>query len=91
MYLMVVNHDVEDFESWKTGFDLYPPTRAGALFQHVLRNADKPDNVAVVCGWDSQDRAVTFRDSPELKAAMDNAGIVNALRVEIFEEVEQES
>ncbi len=87
MYIMVVNHDVEDYERWKAGFDEYPPTRGGARFWHVNRNIDNPNNVTIICGWETLDAAVAFRDDPELKNGMDSAGVIGPPRFEISEEV----
>ena len=87
MYIMVVNHEVENYERWKGGFDQYPPSRGGARFWHVNRNVDNPNNVTVICGWDTLDAAVAFRDDPELKNGMDRAGVIGSPRFEISEEV----
>jgi hypothetical protein len=88
MYIMVVNHDVEDYERWKAGFDEYPPSRDGARFWHVNRNVDNPNNITIICGWDTVDAAVAFRDSPELTSGMDSAGVIGQPRFEISEEVD---
>jgi heme-degrading monooxygenase HmoA len=91
MYIMVVNHDVEDYERWKAGFDQYPPSRGGARFWHVNRRVDDPDNVTIICGWDTLDAAVAFRDKPELRDAMGSAGVIGEPRFEISEEVDSAS
>jgi heme-degrading monooxygenase HmoA len=88
MYVMAVNHDVEDYDRWKAGFDQYPPSKGGALFHRLNRNVDNPNNVSVVCGWNSVEDAIAFRDNPELKAKMGDAGVAGPPRFEIFEEVE---
>jgi len=87
MFILVMNHDVEDYERWKIGFDEYPPTQEGARFHHVNRSIDDPNNITVICGWDSVDAAVAFRDNPALGDAMDRAGVVGVRRFEISEEV----
>ena len=88
MYVMAINHDVEDYEQWKKVFDEFPPARAGARFHRVNRNIDNANNVTIVAGFDSADAAMHFRDNPDLKGAMHEAGVKGAPRVEIFEEVE---
>jgi heme-degrading monooxygenase HmoA len=88
MIVMAVNHDVEDYDRWKAGFDQYPPSMGGALFHRLNRNVDDPNNVTVVCGWNSAEDAIAFRDNPELKSKMGDAGVAGPPRFEIFEEVE---
>jgi heme-degrading monooxygenase HmoA len=88
MYVMAVNHDVQDYETWKTVFDTFPPARGGAKFHRLNRNIENPNNVTVVAGFDTAEAAEQFRDDPELKDAMGEAGVVGAPRFEIFEEVE---
>jgi len=91
MFILVVNHDVEDYERWKAGFDQYPPSRGGARFFHVNRNIDNPNNITIICGWDTVDAAVAFRDNPDLRDAMGSAGVIGAPRFEISEEVDSSS
>ncbi len=54
----------------------------------VNRNIENENNITVVAGFDTAEAAQQFRDSPELRGAMEQAGVVGAPRVEIFEEVE---
>ena len=87
MYVLAINHEVSDYESWKNAFDTFPPARGGALFHRVNRNVEDGNNVTVVAGFDTVETALQFRDNPDLKKAMGEAG-VGAPRFEIFEEVE---
>ena len=91
MYIMVVNHDVEDYERWKAGFDQYPPSRGGARFWHVNRSLDNANNVTIICGWDTLDAALGFRDSSGLRNGMEIAGVIGQPRIEISEEVDSSS
>jgi uncharacterized protein (DUF1330 family) len=86
--MLAVNHDVEDYDRWKAAFDEFPPSLGGALFHRVNRRADNPNNITVVMGFESAAKAETFVSDPELKAAMQRAGVTSAPRIEIFEEVE---
>ena len=87
MFTLVMNHDVEDYERWKTGFDQYPPTQEGARFYQVNRSIDDPNNITVICGWDTAEAAVAFSGGSALSDAMDRAGVVGPRRFEISEEV----
>lgn len=88
MYIIAINHDVEGYDRWKAVFDKYPPSAGGATFHRINRNVDNPDNITVVAGFDTAEKALDFRDDPALKGAMADAGVVGTPRFEIFEEVE---
>ena len=83
-----VNHDVEDYDRWKAVFDSVPPSTGGALFHRINRSVDNPNNITVVAGFESADAASAFANSPDLKDAMQRAGVTSAPRIEIYEEVE---
>jgi hypothetical protein len=88
MYVMAINHDVEDYQTWKNAFDAFPPAKGGARFHRLNRNVDNGNNITIVAGFDTAEAAQQFRDDPELKSVMGEAGVVGAPRFEIFEEVE---
>lgn len=88
MYVMAVNHDVADYDQWKTVFDNFTPSKGGALFHRLNRNVENPNNITVVAGFESSDAARAFADDPALKDAMQEAGVTSPPRFEIFEEVE---
>ena len=88
MYVMAINHEVADYETWKKFFDAYPPARGGAVFHRVNRSVDNENNVTIVAGFDTVEAARQFRDNPELKQVMGDAGVVGAPRFEIFNEDE---
>lgn len=88
MYTMAVNHEVENYDRWKTVFDTFPPSEAKAMFHRINRSVDNPNNVTVVAGFETLDAALSFRDNPGLKDAMSRAGLTSAPRIEVYEEVE---
>lgn len=88
MYVMAINHDVTDYDQWKTVFDGFSPAKGGAVFHRLNRNVANPNNVTVVAGFESADAAREFAADPALKDAMKESGVVGAPRIEIFEEVE---
>jgi len=88
MYVMAVNHDVEDYETFKSAFDNFPPAQGGARFHRLNRNIENDKNITVVAGFDTLEAAQQFRDNPDLKSAMGSAGVQGPPRFEIFEEVE---
>jgi len=65
-----------------------PPTSRGAEFARVNRGVDDPRLVTVVAGFESLDALNGFVADPELKAAMNRAGVIASPRFETYEEVE---
>lgn len=88
MHVLAINHDIADYDTWKTVFDTYPPARGGAVFHRLNRSVDNPNNITVVAGFETAEAARAFHSDPELKAAMGDAGVTSPPRIELFEEVE---
>jgi len=88
MVLMAIKHRVRDYDDWKAVFDTFPPTAGGARFHRVNRGADDGNTILVVAGFDSAEDARAFQQNPDLKAKMEAAGVVDAPRFEIYEQVE---
>lgn len=88
MVLMAIKHRVRDYDAWKSVFDRYPPRTAGALFHRVNRAADDGNTVLVVAGFESVEDARAFQNDPELKTKMEEAGVLEAPRFEVYDEVE---
>lgn len=90
MHLLVVQHEVHDFDRFKTVFDRHPPTRGGATAYQVGRDVDNPADVTIVAVFESRDQAEAWRNDPELRAAVADAGVVGTPRVAILEQVDTE-
>ncbi len=88
MIVMAIKHTVRDFGSWKSVYDAFPPTAAGALFARVNRATEHTNDVLVVTGWNTVKDAEAFKSNPELGAKMAAAGVVGTPRFELYEQVE---
>jgi uncharacterized protein YbjT (DUF2867 family) len=88
MIVMAIKHKVRDFGSWKSVYDSFPPTAAGALFSRVNRATEDANDILVVTGWNTVKDAQAFKSSPELSAKMAAAGVVGPPRFELYEQVE---
>jgi hypothetical protein len=88
MYVLAINHNVADYDRWKAVFDQFPPAKGGARFHRVNRSVDDANNITVVAGFDTPEAAQAFRDNPDLKGAMGEAGVAGPPRFELYEEVE---
>ncbi len=88
MYVLAIQHRVQDYDAWKKVFDAFSPVKAGAKFHRVNRAVDDPNVVTVVCGWPAAAAAESFKTNPELAAKMKDAGVAGPPRFELYEEVE---
>lgn len=88
MYLLVVTHRVEDYDRFKAVFDAHPPERGGAVSHSVNRAVDDPNLITIISAFRSAQEAAAWRDDPELRAAVGEAGVVGAPTVGVFEQVE---
>ena len=88
MVFIEVRQEVEDYDKWRAGFDANAAVRKAGGAQeaeYVMRNVDNPNEVTVVLEWDSVEKARQFTQSPELKEAMKNAGVVGPPEVRFLE------
>jgi heme-degrading monooxygenase HmoA len=77
MATMLVQLKVKDFAEWKKVFDSGSGLRTsnGELSHQIYQDASDPNNVTNIFKWDSLANAQKFAQSPELKAAMMEAGV----------------
>jgi quinol monooxygenase YgiN len=77
MATVLIQHKVKDFAEWKKVFDSAAGMRtsSGELSAQVFRDASDPNSLTVINQWDSLENAQKFVHSPDLKAAMEKAGV----------------
>jgi quinol monooxygenase YgiN len=77
MAVLIVQHKVKDFATWKKVFDsaFDMRTASGELSAQVLRDASDPNKLTIINKWDSIANAQKFVHSPDLMAAMQQAGV----------------
>lgn len=80
---LFVRHEVTDYAVWRKAFDAFAPTqkKLGVIYSAVYRAADNPNDVTVIHDFHSVDKAKGFAASPELKAAMEKAGVKSAPQI----------
>jgi heme-degrading monooxygenase HmoA len=78
MVSTIAQHKVKDYANWKQVYDSQAALRtsSGMLSDQIYRDASDPNSVAVIIKWNSLETAQKFFHSPELKAAMEKAGVV---------------
>lgn len=87
---ILIRHKVSDYSNWKTEFDAFAETRksGGEQSYRILRPSDDPNDLILFFEWDTTERALTFLQSPELKSAMERAGVTEEPRIEILDQVD---
>jgi hypothetical protein len=89
MTTLAVRHTVNDFDTWKAGFDGHDAGRRGhgATGYRVLRDGDA---VLALIEFPDAASAQAFKSDPSLSEAMDKAGVVGTPDVSIWSEAERE-
>jgi quinol monooxygenase YgiN len=78
MIYIYVHHTVEDYATWRKGFDEHASARktAGATDEvYIMQTISNPNEITAILGWSDAEKAKAFTQSPELKAAMEKAGV----------------
>ncbi len=76
---VLVRHRVNDYETWRAGFDAAVDMRkeAGEISSKVFCGSDNPLLIVGLFEWDSLERAKAFFEDPRLKDAMAAAGVAD--------------
>lgn len=77
MASILMHSRVKNYEEWRKVFESNAGLRAsnGRLSEQVFRDASDPNVVFILLKWNSLANAQKFAQSPELKAAMEKAGV----------------
>ena len=80
MVSMLVKAKVKDFQAWKKVYDEAAGLRAsfGGGADQVYQVTNDPNTYFAIIDWDSQENAQKYAQSPELKEAMEKAGVVGS-------------
>jgi hypothetical protein len=84
--ILAVRHQVSDYAAWRKVYDEVEPLRAqyGCTAQRVLRLAEDGNDLFVTHEFPSAEQASGFAGDPELREAMDRAGVQGMPRIELF-------
>jgi quinol monooxygenase YgiN len=90
MHIMI-RHKVQDYATWKTAFDNFASFRrtSGEQSYRILHPSDDSNDLTLIFEWDSQGHAETFLASPELKDAMQQAGVAEEPKIQFMNEPAQ--
>ena len=79
MTRVLVRHRVADFAKWKIAYDGHAGSRqrAGLEETHLMRNVQNPNEVILLFEANDLKKAQEFVASPDLREAMEKAGVVD--------------
>jgi hypothetical protein len=80
MATLFVRHQAADYAAWRRHYDAFQPKARtlGVLTDAVYQAADDPNDITVTHDFATLEGAQAFAGSPELRAAMHDAGVVGA-------------
>jgi hypothetical protein len=89
MTTLVVRHTVQDFDTWKSGFDSHDPVRRGhgSTGYQVLQDGN---NVLALIAFPDVASSEAFRSDPSLREVMAKAGVIGAPDISIWSEADEE-
>jgi quinol monooxygenase YgiN len=76
--IILTRFKVQDHDKWRQVYDNHAEMRktAGCLGTHIFRNAHDPNELVINLQWDSEENALKFFSSDDLRAAFVEAGMV---------------
>jgi hypothetical protein len=86
MVNVILSHKVANFSEWKVGFDKGESLRVkhGVKTAGVYTSVDNPNDVTILTEHPSVEALNGFLNSPELKASMENAGVLSVPEVKVM-------
>lgn len=89
MAYMYARHTVEDYDAWKSVFDSVSDLREqnGERSYQILRNGNGSNELILLFEWDSLENAERYAASPELREAMERAGVIGKPEILFLEEL----
>jgi hypothetical protein len=75
-----VRHEFNDYAVWRKAYNEFdkPRRNLGVIAQGVYRSTENPNEITVTHDFKSMEQARAFIASPDLKAAMEKAGVKGA-------------
>jgi hypothetical protein len=75
---LTIHHKVKDYASWRKGYDEHEKSRvsAGVTNGKVFRSAEDPNDILILQDVADVPKARAWLAAPDLKSAMEKAGVV---------------
>lgn len=90
MPTIIVQHDVQDFNTWQAMFQGHKATREqfGLTNPHVFRSAADPNHVCIIMEADSVPAFEDFMTKSDVADVMEKAGVIGDPSIRVLEAVE---
>ena len=87
--MLIVRHKVKDYAKWRPVFDADAANQkaAGLSNPRVMRSADDKNEIVLLFDCKDTKKAKEFAASPDLKAAMMKAGVVDQPTIYFLESI----
>jgi hypothetical protein len=87
--LLIISHEVKNFDTWKTAFDKGETTRAqfGVTIKGVYRSPENENWITVISEAPSAEAAKSLITNPSLRTEMESAGVISTPDVKILTNV----
>ncbi|MBC5992053.1 cyclase [Pontibacter cellulosilyticus] len=87
MGYLLIRHEVNDFDHWKTAYNEHKGARekAGLRDLYLLQNKYNHNEVVILFETENDHRAQDFIESEDLKKAMERAGVVGMPEIRMLE------
>ncbi len=78
MSYLYVHEKVADYSKWRPVYDSLASAKQsrGLIKADVFQNASDPNEIVLVESWNSLDAARSWGQAPELREAMQKAGVI---------------
>lgn len=91
MTTIFLKHTVQDYDSWKPGFDDHASTReayGSSEDYRLYHEAGHPNEIVMVGEWESAEAFQRFMDESDVAEKMDELGVISEPEVYVLEEIE---
>lgn len=80
---LLIHHKVQNFDTWKPGYDDHKPARdsAGLKELHLLRGIQDANDVVILFQAADLDQARAFVSSDDLKQTMARLGVIGTPQI----------
>ncbi len=87
MTSVLIEHDVNDFATWKKAYERDAATRQkhGIKNEHVFQDAAQPNHVCVTCDFTNLQSLEKFMADPHLKQALKEGGVKGEPQIRVLE------
>ena len=84
MPYVIIRHRVADYGKWKRVVNRKKELRkkSGEKTFQVYRDGSNPNDLTVICTWDTSARMQKFIKSLELREAMQEAGVISKPQIQ---------